>query len=91
MTDIRPRIVDGEAVCTRECPLNRIGECNRCDAPQTFVGDPCSPHYRALSQAQAETIREITTRIEMVDDGMSHYSATDCVADIRAALDGGND
>ncbi len=55
MTDIKPKIVDGEAVCSgADCPYGEDSCCDKtCQATEVF--DPCWPYYRArVAELEAE-------------------------------------
>ena len=65
MTDIKPRIENGEPVCTgKECPVHYdspLGEKGRICRTCSFDGDPCIP---ALRQQRDEAIVDVCMQIE---------------------------
>jgi hypothetical protein len=60
MTDIKPRIVEGEPVCSgNECPLKiGLGQCAR-EAYELLEGYPCPPGLRA----QRDALQAVTDKV----------------------------
>ena len=65
MSEIKPRMVNGEAICTYDCPssFEAPGPCRRCRHRYQYAdaGSTCWPYYRARTaelEAENEWLRK---------------------------------